>query len=82
MLLLTNSSFHMAKYLDPRFLTYGPNEMRSVQKTKVRIFAVCNEPQATNNKLMRTLLYNNHEVVVGRELSENLRTTDEISLEP
>ena len=32
----------MAKYSD-RSLTYGPNEMRSVQKTKVRIFFVWNE---------------------------------------
>ena len=42
MLLLTNCEVHTAKYSD-EVLTYGPNEMRFVQKTKVRIFSVWNE---------------------------------------
>ena len=42
MLLLTNCEVHTAKYSDRSF-DVGPNEMRSIQKTKVRIFSVWNE---------------------------------------
>ena len=41
MLLLTNCEVHTAKYSDRIFGPhFGPNEMRSVQKTEVRIFFV------------------------------------------
>ena len=41
-LLLTNCEVHTAN-IRTAILKYGPNEMRSVQKTKVRIFSVWNE---------------------------------------
>ena len=42
MLLLTNCEVHAAN-IRTAVLTYGLKEMRSVQKTKVRIFSVLNE---------------------------------------
>ena len=42
MLLLTNCEV-CRQNIQTEVLTYGPNEMRSVQKTKVRIFSVWKE---------------------------------------
>ena len=51
-------------------LTYGPNEMRSVQKTKVRIFSIWNE----------LLVNKSFNCVATMKFSENFRKTDEKSL--
>ena len=63
LLLLTNCEVHTPKYPDA-VLTYGPNEMRSVQKLSSEYF-----PYGTNNWLIRALLYSDHNVV--GKFSEN-----------
>ena len=53
-------------------LKNGPNEMRSIRKTKVQMFSVWKE-----HLVVTPIWYSHHEVVGG--LSENFRKTDEIS---
>ena len=57
LLLLTSCEVHTAN-IRTAVLTYGLNEMRSVQKTRSVYF-----PYGRNNWLMRALLYSHQEVV-------------------
>ena len=70
MLLLTNCEA-IQRNIRTAVLTYGPNEMRSVQKTKVRIFSVWNE------QLVNKRLYG----IATMKLSEKCLKTDEVLLE-
>ena len=70
--LLTSCKVHISRNIRTAVLTYGPNDIRSVQKTKVRIFSVWNEQLTFKIKLYCT---------ATMKLSENFQKTNEISLE-